>query len=69
MAVIYGRADAEKRLLDGLPDEVKTVDDIRIVHKEMKQEFDSIEDKGLGNKFKRWKKKRQIKKIDLFTPK
>jgi len=64
MAVIYGRADAEKRLLDGLPDEVKTVDDIRIVHKEMKQEFDSIEDKGLGNKFKRWKKKRQINKIE-----
>lgn len=43
MAVIYGRSDAEKRLLDGLSDKVETVDDIRIVYKEMKQEFASIE--------------------------
>jgi len=30
----------------------------------MKEEFDSIEDKGLKNKFSRWRKKRQIKKIE-----
>ena len=29
----------------------------------MKDEFDSIENKGLGNKFSRWRKKRQINKI------
>jgi len=30
----------------------------------MKEEFDSIEDRGLGNKFSRWRKKRQINKIE-----
>jgi len=30
----------------------------------MKEEFDAIEDKGFGNKFSRWRKKRQINKIE-----
>ena len=64
MAVIYGITDSERRFLKKLPDEVKTIEDIPRVHQEMKQEFDSIEDKGLINKFKRWDKKRQINKIE-----
>lgn len=64
MAIIYGKADTEKRLLDKLPNEVKTIDYIDKVHQEFKDEFNSIENKGIINKFKRWNKKRQIKKIE-----
>ncbi len=64
MAIIYGLADTEKRLLDKLPNQVKSLDDIDKVHQEFKEEFDSIEDKGILNKFSRWGKKRQINKIE-----
>jgi len=64
MAIIYGISEATKKFLKKLPNEVKSLDDIDKVHKEMKEEFDSIEDKGLGNKFSRWRKKRQINKIE-----
>jgi len=64
VATIYGYADTEKRLLDKLPNQVESIDDIDKVHKEMKNEFDAIEDKGIRNKFSRWSKKRQINKIE-----
>jgi len=64
MAIIYGISEATKKFLKKLPNEVKSLDDIDQVHKEMKEEYDSIEDKGLGNKFSRWRKKRQINKIE-----
>ena len=64
MAKIYGISEATKEFLNKLPKEVQSLDDIGKVHKEMKEEFDSIEDKGLGNKFSRWRKKRQINKIE-----
>jgi len=64
VATIYGISEATKKFLNKLPTEVKSLDDIDKVHKEMKEEFDSIEDKGLGNKFSRWRKKRQINKIE-----
>ncbi len=64
MAIIYGISEAASKFLDKLPNEIQTLDDIDKVHKEMKEEFDSIEDKGLGNKFSRWRKKRQINKIE-----
>jgi hypothetical protein len=64
MAIIYGYTDTEKRLLDKLPNEVQSIDDIDKVHREFKEEFDSIEDKGIRNKFSRWNKKRQINKIE-----
>jgi len=63
VATIYGITDSERRLLKKLPDEVKTIEDIPRVHQKMEHEFDSIENKGLGNKLKRWSKKRQINKI------
>ena len=64
MAIIYGISEAAKKFLKKLPNEVESLDDIDKVHRKMKEEFDSIEDKGLGNKFSRWRKKRQINKID-----
>jgi hypothetical protein len=64
LAIIYGHPDTEKRFLRKLPDKVKTIGDIPQVHQELKQEFDSIEDNGFKNKFNRWRKKRQIKKIE-----
>lgn len=64
MAKIYGISEATKEFLNKLPKEVQSLDDIDKVHKEIQEEFDSIEDKGLGNKFSRWRKKRQINKIE-----
>jgi len=64
VAIIYGISEATKKFLKKLPNEVESLDDIDKVHRKMKEEFDSIEDKGLGNKFSRWRKKRQINKID-----
>ena len=64
MAIIYGIADTEKRLLDKLPKEVESVEDIPKVHKEMNEEYDSMETRGTMAKFRRWNKKRQIKNID-----
>jgi len=64
MAIIYGISEATKEFLKKLPNEIRNLDDINEVHKEMKEEFDAIEDKGFGNKFSRWRKKRQINKIE-----
>ncbi len=64
MAIIYGRTDTEKRLLDKLPKQVNSIYDIDKVQQEFQEEFDSIEDRGIRNKFSRWRKKREIKKIE-----
>ena len=64
MAIIYGISEATKEFLKKLPKEVQSLEDIDKVHRKMKEEFDSIEDRGLGNKFSRWRKKRQINKIE-----
>jgi len=64
MAIIYGYSDAEKRLLDKLPKEVESIDDIHEVHREMKDQYDSMDRKGIVSKFRRWNKKRQINKIE-----
>jgi len=64
MAIIYGRADTEKRFLDKLPNEVQKIEDIPRVHQEMKAELAGMETRGLISKFKRWNKKRQINKIE-----
>lgn len=67
MAIIYGRADTEKRFLDKLPKQVQSIDDIDKVQQEFQEGFDSIEDMGIRNKFSRWRKKRQINKIEKNT--
>lgn len=64
MAIIYGYSDAEKQLLNRLPKEVESIDDIHRVHKEMKNQYSSMDGKGVISKLKRWNKKRQINKID-----
>ena len=64
MAIIYGYSDAEKRLLAKLPKEVESIDDIHKVHREMKDQYDSMDTKGIVAKFRRWDKKRQINKIE-----
>jgi len=45
MAIIYGRADSEKQLLNKYPKHVKTIDDIPRVHQELKDEL-KVENKG-----------------------
>ena len=64
MAIIYGHPDTEKRLLNRLPKEVQSIDDIHKVLKDMKEQYDSMDNKGIISKFKRWNKNRQINKID-----
>ena len=64
MAIIYGHPDSAKRFLEKLPDEVEKIGDISRVHQKMQNEFDSIEDSGFRNRFHRWRKKRQINKIE-----
>lgn len=64
MAIIYGFADTEKRFLDKLPKQVESIDDVERIQQEFKEEYDSIENKGIKNKIIRWTKKRQINKIE-----
>ncbi len=63
MAIIYGISEAEKEFVKKLPKEVKSLEDIDKVHRKLKEDFDSVKDKGLGNKFSRWRKQRLINKI------
>ena len=63
MAIIYGRADSEKQLLDLYPKRVQEIDDIDKVEEEMQEEL-MEEAKGLVAKFRRWKLKRQYKKFE-----
>jgi len=64
MALVYGISEATKDFLKKLPKQIQRLDEINEVHRELKQEFNAIEDKGLGNKFARWQKNRVIKKIE-----
>ena len=63
MAIIYGISEAEKEFVKKLPKEVKSLEDIDKVHRKLKEDFDSVKEKGLGNKFSRWRKQRLINKI------
>ena len=62
MAIIYGRADSEKQLLDMYPEQVQKIDDIDKVEAEMKDEL-KAESKGLVARFRKWGLKRQYKKF------
>ncbi len=69
MAIIYGYADSEKRLLDKLPNEVKNVEDMDRVRKEFyrKMKKQRYGRKGIGRtifaEIKRWHYKRQVDKF------
>ena len=62
MAIIYGRADSEKSLLDLYPKRVQKIGDIDRIEEEMQEEL-KTEAKGLIAKFQRWQLKRQYKKF------
>jgi len=63
MAIIYGRADSEKQLLDLYPKQVQEIGDIDKVEVEMQEEL-MVEAKGLFAKFRKWGLKRQYKKFE-----
>ncbi len=63
MAIIYGRADSEKQLLDLYPKRVKEIDDIEKVELEMQEEL-KTETRGFLGKFQRWRLKRQYQKFE-----
>lgn len=63
MAIIYGRADSEKQLLDLYPKKVKEIDDIDKVEVEMQEKL-LAEAKGFVAKFRRWRLKKQYKKFE-----
>ncbi len=63
MAIIYGRADSEKQLLDLYPKRVQEIGDITKVEAEMQEEL-KAEAKGLVAKFQRWRLKRQYTKFE-----
>jgi len=62
MAIIYGRADSEKQLLDMYPERIQKINDIDKVEAEMKDEL-KAESKGLVARFRKWGLKRQYKKF------
>ncbi len=63
MAVVYGVSEATKEFLKKLPKQIRSLDEINNVRMELRRELDSIEDRGLGNRFRRWRKQRVINKI------
>lgn len=63
MAIIYGRADSEKQLLDLYPKRVQEIADIEKVEEEIQEEL-KTEAKGLLARFQRWQLKRQYKKFE-----
>lgn len=63
MAIIYGRTDSEKQLLDLYPKQVQEIDDIDKVEEQMQEEL-MTEAKGIFDKFRKWRLKRQYKKFE-----
>jgi hypothetical protein len=64
VAVIYGISEATAKFLKKLPKDIKRLDQIEDILSQKKQELDAIEDKGIANKFNRWRKQRVISKIE-----
>ena len=62
MAIIYGMADSERRLLNKLPNEVRNLDDIDRVKKEFEDKV-SNEGDGIISGIKKWNYVRQINKF------
>ncbi|MGI0056684.1 MAG: nuclease-related domain-containing protein [Nitrosarchaeum sp.] len=62
MAIIYGMADSERRLLDKLPREVKSIDDIDKVKKEFEEKL-AKKDTGFFSNIRKWNYQRQVNKF------
>jgi len=41
MAIIYGRPESEREILNNFPNSVKTIEDIEMVHKKLQNQFTS----------------------------
>lgn len=63
MAIVYGRADSEKQLLNKYPKEVKKIEDIPKIHEYFKEKLKE-EDRGVFAVFRRWNKQRQVNKFE-----
>ena len=63
MAIIYGRPDSEKRLLDLYPKQVKKIEDIETIHRKLKNELNA-EGHGFIAGIRKWMKKRKINKFE-----
>ena len=63
MAIIYGRADSEKSLLDLYPKRVQEIADIDIVEEEIQEEL-KTEAKGFVARLRRWRLKKQYRKFE-----
>lgn len=63
MAIIYGRVESEKELLDLYPRKVKKIEDIDRVHQELKEEL-KAEHKGFFGGIKKWNKQRQVNRFE-----
>ncbi|HUU47574.1 MAG TPA: nuclease-related domain-containing protein [Nitrosopumilaceae archaeon] len=62
MAILYGMADSERNLINNLPSEVKTIDDIPRVKKEFEKKLKK--DTGFFAGIRKWNYKRQINKFE-----
>ena len=63
MAIIYGRLDSEKQLLDLYPKKIQEIGDINKVEVEMQGKL-KVEAKGIVEKFRKWRLKQQYKKFE-----
>ena len=63
MAIIHGMADSEKSLLNKLPREVESIEDIERVKKEFEEKL-AKEKSGFFGGIKKWNYKRQINKFE-----
>jgi len=63
LAIIYGRAESEKELLNKYPKKVQKIEDIERVHQELKEDL-KAEHKGFFGSIKKWNKQREVNKFE-----
>jgi hypothetical protein len=63
LAIIYGRAESEKELLNKYPKRVQKIEDIAKVHQELKEELKTPQ-KGFFGGIKKWNKQRQVNNFE-----
>ncbi len=64
MAIIYGRAESKKQLLDKYPKTVQSIEDIDRVHQEIRRDILTELEDGIFVDIKKQNKKRQINKFE-----
>jgi len=66
VAIIYGKADSEVRLLKKYPGDIQRIEDINRAYEKTKAEFETHDNRGIINKIKKWWKKKQLDKFDNY---